>query len=55
MFDWTVYKYQKNAQAVANATAGGTVSPTQEEEEKPTRHRATGTTGPRQSAAHINH
>src|SRR5882757_3543396 len=39
VFDWTVYKYQKNAQAIAQAAGNQT---TQEEEEKPRRgHPAT--------------
>ena len=35
VFDWTVYKYQKNAQAMAQAS--GNQPATQEEEEKPSR------------------
>ena len=42
VFDWTVYKYQKNAQAIA--AAGNTQQATQDEEEKPARrHGGTGT------------
>lgn len=37
VFDWTVYKYQKNAQAVAATTAAAQV----EEEEKPARRPGT--------------
>lgn len=40
VFDWTVYKYQKNAQAMAQAS--GAQQAAQEEEEKPSRHRAAG-------------
>ncbi|KAL8835055.1 MAG: hypothetical protein Q9170_003484 [Blastenia crenularia] len=41
VFDWTVYKYQKNAQAIA--AAGNTQQPAPEEEEKPARrHGGTG-------------
>jgi casein kinase I family protein HRR25 len=36
VFDWTVYKYQKNAQAIAQAAG----NQTQEEEEKPGRRHA---------------
>lgn len=45
VFDWTVYKYQKNAQAIAAAGAGNTQQATQEEEaERPARrHGGTGT------------
>ena len=39
VFDWTVYKYQKNAQAVAATTQQAVV----EEEEKPARRHAAGT------------
>lgn len=39
VFDWTVYKYQKNAQAVAATTNQAVV----EEEEKPARRHAAGT------------
>ena len=38
VFDWTVYKYQKNAQAIA--AAGNGQKSNQEEEEKPRRHAA---------------
>lgn len=41
VFDWTVYKYQKNAQAIAQAA--GNQQANQEEEEKP-RRQAAGTT-----------
>ena len=42
VFDWTVYKYQKNAQAIA--AAGNPQKSNQEEEEKPSRrHAAAGT------------
>ena len=41
VFDWTVYKYQKNAQAMA-AASGGNQPPAQEEEEKPSRRHAAG-------------
>ncbi len=42
VFDWTVYKYQKNAQAIAQAA--GNQGANQEEEEKPSRVRTTGAT-----------
>ena len=42
VFDWTVYKYQKNAQAIAQAS-GNQVATQVEEEEKPGRRHATGT------------
>ena len=54
VFDWTVYKYQKNAQAMAQQT-GAAPATQQEEEEKPSRHRGGATTGPKQSTTHINH
>jgi len=38
VFDWTVYKYQKNAQAMAQAQGNQPVA--QEEEEKPARRHA---------------
>ena len=41
VFDWTVYKYQKNAQAIAQAA--GNQPANQEEEEKPSRRHAAGT------------
>lgn len=41
VFDWTVYKYQKNAQAIAQAAGN---QPTPEEDEKP-RRGTTGATG----------
>ena len=41
VFDWTVYKYQKNAQAVAATTQQAVV----EEEEKPSRRHAQGNNG----------
>lgn len=41
VFDWTVYKYQKNAQAIA--AAGNTQAANQDEEEKPSRRHATAT------------
>lgn len=41
VFDWTVYKYQKNAQAIAQAA--GNQPAAQDEEEKPGRRHATGT------------
>ena len=41
VFDWTVYKYQKNAQAIA--AAGNGQKSAQEEEEKPARRHAAGT------------
>lgn len=41
VFDWTVYKYQKNAQALA--AAGNGQKSNQEEEEKPARRHAAGT------------
>ena len=41
VFDWTVYKYQKNAQAIA--AAGNTPAANQDEEEKPGRRHAAGT------------
>jgi len=41
VFDWTVYKYQKNAQAIA--AAGNPQKSNQEEEEKPSRRHAAGT------------
>ena len=40
VFDWTVYKYQKNAQAIA---ASNNQTAVQEEEEKPARRHAGGT------------
>ena len=40
VFDWTVYKYQKNAQAIA--AAGQTQPTNQEEEEKPARRHGAG-------------
>ena len=40
VFDWTVYKYQKNAQAIA---ASNNQTAAQEEEEKPARRHAGGT------------
>ena len=40
VFDWTVYKYQKNAQAIAAAGVGQKSN--QEEEEKPARRHAAG-------------
>lgn len=39
VFDWTVYKYQKNAQAIAQAAGNNT--PAQEEEDKPGRRTGT--------------
>ena len=42
VFDWTVYKYQKNAQAMAQAS-GANQAPAHEEEEKPSRRPAAGT------------
>jgi len=39
VFDWTVYKYQKNAQAIAQAA--GNQPAAQDEEEKPGRRHAT--------------
>ena len=44
VFDWTVYKYQKNAQAIAQAA--GNQPANQEEEEKPARRHGTGTNTP---------
>jgi len=41
VFDWTVFKYQKNAQAIA--AAGNPQKSNQEEEEKPSRRHAAGT------------
>lgn len=41
VFDWTVYKYQKNAQAIA--AAGNVQPPNQEEEEKPGRRQGVAT------------
>lgn len=41
VFDWTVYKYQKNAQAIA--AAGNNQAANQEEEEKPARRHAVAT------------
>ena len=41
VFDWTVYKYQKNAQAIA--AAGNNQNANVEEEEKPARRHAAGT------------
>ncbi len=41
VFDWTVYKYQKNAQAIA--AAGNNQVANVEEDEKPTRRHAAGT------------
>ena len=41
VFDWTVYKYQKNAQAIAQAAGQ---QPTQEEDEKPGRTRTNAAT-----------
>ena len=41
VFDWTVYKYQKNAQAIAQAAGQ---QPTQDEEEKPGRTRTNAAT-----------
>lgn len=41
VFDWTVYKYQKNAQAIAASNNNQTAA--QEEEEKPARRHAGGT------------
>lgn len=38
VFDWTVYKYQKNAQAIAQAAGN---QPAQEEEDKPRRQTGT--------------
>lgn len=40
VFDWTVYKYQKNAQAMANASNATPAA--QDEEEKPARRHAPG-------------
>lgn len=41
VFDWTVYKYQKNAQAIAAAGNNQTANP--DEEEKPARRHAVAT------------
>ncbi|WEW60554.1 serine/threonine protein kinase [Emydomyces testavorans] len=41
VFDWTVYKYQKNAQAIAQAS-GNAGNNAQEEDDKPRRHMAAG-------------
>jgi casein kinase I homolog HRR25 len=47
VFDWTVYKYQKNAQAIAAASGN---QPAQEEDDKPRRTTAAAT-GPTQATA----
>lgn len=47
VFDWTVYKYQKNAQAMQQAAEARPAAAAEEDEPKASRHRiqGTGTTG----------
>ena len=46
VFDWTVYKYQKNAQAIA-AAGNGNQKSQKEDEEKPRRGASGAVSGPR--------
>jgi casein kinase I homolog HRR25 len=51
VFDWTVYKYQKNAQAIAQAAGN---QPAQEEDEKPSRTRTTAATAGQPTPQHAS-
>jgi casein kinase I homolog HRR25 len=51
VFDWTVYKYQKNAQAIAQAAGN---QPAQEEDEKPGRTRTTAATAGQPTPQHAS-
>lgn len=42
VFDWTVYKYQKNAQAIAQAQGAGNNGDTETDEKRVATNRATG-------------
>jgi casein kinase I family protein HRR25 len=51
VFDWTVYKYQKNAQAIAQAAGN---QPAQEDEEKPGRTRTNAATAGQPTPQHAS-